>query len=54
MDQDATNEMIRILGKVDEMKEQRSVFENDLREQIQNDDITKALVTVKDTDSLEV
>ncbi|XP_014669831.1 PREDICTED: tyrosine-protein phosphatase non-receptor type 23-like, partial [Priapulus caudatus] len=52
-DREASSEIWRLLGKVEEMKEQRDKFEHELREQVQNDDITKALVTMKDADSLE-
>lgn len=39
--------MKRILGKVQEMKDQRSSLEKQLRELIQQDDITAALVTTE-------
>ncbi|KAI5092470.1 tyrosine-protein phosphatase non-receptor type 23 isoform X1, partial [Silurus meridionalis] len=42
--------MKRILGKVQEMKDQRSSLEKQLRELIQQDDITTALVTTERTD----
>uniref|UniRef100_A0A667Z4G3 Tyrosine-protein phosphatase non-receptor type 23 n=1 Tax=Myripristis murdjan TaxID=586833 RepID=A0A667Z4G3_9TELE len=42
--------MKRILGKVQEMREQRSSLEKQLRELIQQDDITSALVTTDRAD----
>ncbi|KPP72062.1 tyrosine-protein phosphatase non-receptor type 23-like, partial [Scleropages formosus] len=42
--------MKRILGKVQEMRDQRSSLEKQLRELIQQDDITAALVTTDRTD----
>ncbi|KAF4076163.1 hypothetical protein AMELA_G00227140 [Ameiurus melas] len=42
--------MKRILGKVQEMKDQRSSLEKQLRELIQQDDITAALVTTERAD----
>lgn len=42
--------MKRILGKVQEMKGQRSSLEKQLRELIQQDDITAALVTTERAD----
>lgn len=42
--------MKRILGKVQEMKDQRGSLEKQLRELIQQDDITAALVTTERAD----
>lgn len=42
--------MKRILGKVQEMREQRSSLEKQLRELIQQDDITSTLVTTERAD----
>ncbi|XP_066498812.1 tyrosine-protein phosphatase non-receptor type 23 isoform X2 [Hoplias malabaricus] len=42
--------MKRILGKVQEMKDQRSSLEKQLRDLIQQDDITSVLVTTERTD----
>uniref|UniRef100_A0A8C7QRQ9 Tyrosine-protein phosphatase non-receptor type 23 n=1 Tax=Oncorhynchus mykiss TaxID=8022 RepID=A0A8C7QRQ9_ONCMY len=42
--------MKRILGKVQEMRDQRSTLEKQLRDLIQQDDITSSLVTTERTD----
>lgn len=42
--------MKRILGKVQEMREQRSSLEKQLRDLIQQDDITSTLVTAERAD----
>lgn len=42
--------MKRILGKVQEMREQRSSLEKQLRDLIQQDDITSTLVTTERAD----
>lgn len=42
--------MKRILGKVQEMRDQRCSLEKQLRELIQQDDITSALVTTERAD----
>lgn len=42
--------MKRILGKVQEMREQRGSLEKQLRELIQQDDITSTLVTTERAD----
>ncbi len=42
--------MKRILGKVQEMRDQRSSLEKQLRDLIQQDDITTSLVTVECAD----
>lgn len=42
--------MKRILAKVQEMREQRSSLEKQLRDLIQQDDITSTLVTAERTD----
>lgn len=42
--------MKRILSKVQEMRDQRSSLEKQLRELIQQDDITTALVTTERAD----
>jgi hypothetical protein len=41
-------EMKRLLNKVNEMKTQRIMLLDQLREQIHNDDITKQLLSLKD------
>ncbi|KAK7886461.1 hypothetical protein WMY93_026082 [Mugilogobius chulae] len=46
--------MKRILGKVQEMRDQRSSFEKQLRELIQQDDITSTLVTTERADMKRV
>ncbi|KAM4601069.1 tyrosine-protein phosphatase non-receptor type 23 isoform 2-T2 [Polymixia lowei] len=46
--------MKRILGKVQEMREQRSSLEQQLRDLIQQDDITSALVTTERADMKRV
>lgn len=43
-DEDIISEMRRLLSKIEEMKNQRSSLENQLREQLQKDDITSVLV----------
>lgn len=42
--------MKRILGKVQEMREQRNSLEKQLRDLIQQDDITSTLVTTERAD----
>jgi len=42
--------MKRLLGKVQEMRDQRSSLEKQLRDLIQHDDITSTLVTTERTD----
>lgn len=42
--------MKRILGKVQEMRDQRSSLEHQLRDLIQQDDITTSLVTTEHAD----
>ena len=42
--------MKRILGKVQEMRDQRSTLEKQLRDLVQQDDITSSLVTTERTD----
>lgn len=42
--------MKRILGKVQEMRDQRSSLEQQLRDLIQQDDITTSLVTTERAD----
>lgn len=42
--------MKRILGKVQEMRDQRSSLEKQLRDLIQQDDITTSLVTTERAD----
>lgn len=42
--------MKRILGKVQEMRDQRSSLEKQLRDLIQQDDITSTLVTTERAD----
>lgn len=42
--------MKRILGKVQEMREQRGSLEKQLRDLIQQDDITSTLVTTERAD----
>jgi tyrosine-protein phosphatase non-receptor type 23 len=44
-DEALVQEIQRLLGKVDEMKEQRRQKEQELRQQVHADDITAALVT---------
>lgn len=39
--------MKRICGKVDEMRKQRILFEKELRDLVQKDDITTILVTTE-------
>lgn len=46
--------MKRILGKVQEMRDQRSSLEKQLRDQIQQDDITSTLVTTERADMKHV
>jgi len=41
-------DMKRLLEKVDEMKEQRTMLEQQLRDLVHKDDITQALVTMKE------
>jgi tyrosine-protein phosphatase non-receptor type 23 len=50
VDGEAINQMKRLIGKVDEMRKQRIVLEQQLRDSIHSDDITKQLVIKKDQD----
>jgi len=44
-DQEVIEQMHKLMAKVDEMKNQRNMFEDQLRKQVQQDDITNVLVT---------
>ena len=44
-DRDTLESMRKLVGKVDEMRQQRATYETQLREQVRKDDVTAALVT---------
>jgi len=49
-DDSSIQEMRRLAGKVDEMRNQRAHLERQLRDSIHSDDITKQLVVKQDQD----
>jgi len=46
----AVNEMKRLATKVDEMQKQRIALHKELRDAVQNDDITQSLVVTQESD----